>query len=133
MCEWAVWLKVNTGRFQLESCLKHIFAKYCTPKASAQTHRDLLEPPEGAYLAPEGLDSWAQDTNGTPFDDATKEELLEFMDVTDDGGLTLVLSFSFACDRDIYPRPDSRALCKCINCRQKTTKKRPGEISLVLL
>ena len=75
---------------QLESCLKHIFAKYCTPKASAQKHGELLEPPEGAYLSPEGLDSWARDTNGAPFDDATKEELLEFMDVTDDGGLTLV-------------------------------------------
>nr|VWO98744.1 Asparagine synthase (Glutamine-hydrolyzing) [Ganoderma boninense] len=73
---------------QLESCLKHIFAKYCTPKASAQKHGDFLEPPEGAFLAPDGLDSWAQDTNGTPFDEATKEELLEFMDVTDDGGLT---------------------------------------------
>ena len=70
---------------QLESCLKHIFAKYCTPKASAQKHGELLEPPEGAYLSPEGLDSWARDTNGAPFDDATKEELLEFMDVTDNG------------------------------------------------
>ncbi|KAI0748252.1 hypothetical protein C8Q80DRAFT_1170893 [Daedaleopsis nitida] len=74
---------------QLESCLKHIFAKYCTPKPSPTERNDaFLEPPEGAYLSPEGLDAWARDTNGTPFDDATKEELLMFMDVTEDGGLT---------------------------------------------
>ena len=69
--------------------MKHIFAKYCTPKpALAQRNEGLVEPPEGAYFSPEGLDAWARDTNGAPFDDATKEELLEFMDVTDDGGLT---------------------------------------------
>lgn len=69
--------------------MKHIFAKYCTPKPSPSERSDaFLEPPEGAFLSPEGLDAWARDTNGSPFDDATKEELLEFMDVTDDGGLT---------------------------------------------
>ncbi|KAI0375024.1 hypothetical protein BV20DRAFT_961275 [Pilatotrama ljubarskyi] len=75
---------------QLESCLKHIFAKYCTPKPSPTQQKKvaLLEPPEGAYLTSEGLDAWARDTNGAPFDEATKEEILEFMDVTDDGGLT---------------------------------------------
>ena len=114
---------------QLESCLKHIFAKYCTPRASAQKHGELLEPPEGAYLSPEGLDSWARDTNGAPFDDATKEELLEFMDVTDDGGLTLVI-FPACCKRNSQLLfIDSRVLCKCISCRQKTMKKRHGEIS----
>lgn len=74
---------------QLESCLKHVFAKYCTPRPSpAQQRGELLEPPEGAYLTNEGLDAWARDTNGAPFDEATKEEILEFMDVTEDGGLT---------------------------------------------
>ncbi|KAI0720966.1 hypothetical protein C8T65DRAFT_252787 [Cerioporus squamosus] len=74
---------------QLETCLKHIFAKYCTPRPTpAHKNEALLEPPEGAYLSQEGLDAWARDTNGAPFDDDTKEELLEFMDVTDDGGLT---------------------------------------------
>ncbi|CCM02346.1 uncharacterized protein FIBRA_04441 [Fibroporia radiculosa] len=74
---------------QLESCLKHIFAKYCTPRpVPAQKGAGLLSPPEGAYLAPEGLDAWARDTNGAPFDDATKEELMEFLDVTEDGNLT---------------------------------------------
>jgi len=78
---------------QLESCLKHIFAKYCTPPPStpspAEKRLELLTPPEGAYLSPEGLDTWARDTNGAPFDDATKEELMEFLDVTEDGCLTL--------------------------------------------
>lgn len=74
---------------QLESCLKHVFAKYCTPRpVPAQQRGELLEPPEGAYLTNEGLDAWARDTNGAPFDEATKEEILEFMDVTEDGGLT---------------------------------------------
>ncbi|KAL1944557.1 hypothetical protein VTO73DRAFT_2987 [Trametes versicolor] len=73
----------------LESCLKHVFAKYCTPRpVPAQQRGELLEPPEGAYLTNEGLDAWARDTNGAPFDEATKEEILEFMDVTEDGGLT---------------------------------------------
>ncbi|KAH9946010.1 uncharacterized protein BXZ73DRAFT_72882 [Epithele typhae] len=71
--------------YSLESCLKHIFAKYCTPKPLSE---NMSEIPQGAYLTPEGLDAWARDTNGSPFDADTKEELLEFMDVTDDGGLT---------------------------------------------
>ncbi|KZP24793.1 hypothetical protein FIBSPDRAFT_950833 [Athelia psychrophila] len=78
---------------QLEGCLKHIFAKYCTPRSAAATQApgeiSLLTPPEGAYLTPEGLDAWARDTNGAPFSKETKEELVEFLDVTDDGGLTL--------------------------------------------
>jgi hypothetical protein len=48
----------------------------------------LLTPPDGAYLTPEGLDAWARDTNGAPFSQETKDELVEFLDVTDDGGLT---------------------------------------------
>lgn len=74
---------------QLESCLKHIFAKYCTPPPPpAEKRLELLTPPADAYLSSEGLDAWARDTNGAPFDDATKEELIEFLDVTEDGGLT---------------------------------------------
>ncbi|KAH9857008.1 hypothetical protein C2E23DRAFT_881495 [Lenzites betulinus] len=75
---------------QLESCLKHVFAKYCTPRpaTAAQKRGELLEPPEGAFFSAEGLDAWARDTNGAPFDADTKEEILEFMDVTEDGGLT---------------------------------------------
>lgn len=52
----------------------------------------MLEPPPGAYLTAEGLDAWAQDTNGAPFSQATKDELVEFLDVTDDGRLTFVLA-----------------------------------------
>lgn len=72
---------------QFESCLKHIFAKYCTPKAEPSSG-GLLTPPDGAYLSAEGIDDWARDTNGAPLSDEEKEEILEFMDVTDDGCLT---------------------------------------------
>lgn len=76
---------------KLETCLKHIFTKYCTPTPPNSAHgvQSLLTPPEGAYLTPSGLDSWARDTNGAPFSQETKDELIEFLDVTDDGGLTL--------------------------------------------
>jgi hypothetical protein len=50
----------------------------------------LLKAPEGAYLTTEGLDAWAQDTNGAPFSQETKAELVEFLDVTADGSLTCV-------------------------------------------
>ncbi|KAI9570491.1 hypothetical protein HD554DRAFT_335566 [Boletus coccyginus] len=73
---------------KLEACLKHVFTKYCTAAPPAVSHQ-LLAPPEGAYLTQEGLDAWARDTNGAPFSQETKNELVEFLDVTDDGGLTL--------------------------------------------
>ncbi|OBZ75838.1 hypothetical protein A0H81_04175 [Grifola frondosa] len=77
---------------ELEFCLKHIFAKYCSPPppppSPSQKRPELLVPPEDAYLSNVGLDAWASDTNGAPFDDETKEELIEFLDVNDDGGLT---------------------------------------------
>lgn len=76
---------------QFEACLKHIFAKYCTPPAEMRNSYNgkLLTPPANAYLSPEGLDNWAQDTNGAPFSKEAKEQLIEFLDVTPDGGLTL--------------------------------------------
>jgi len=75
---------------QLEHCLKHIFAKYCTPQTISPGPGDtrVLTPPDGAYLTPEGLDAWARDTNGSEFTQETKDELVEFLDVTADGGLT---------------------------------------------
>ncbi|KAF8894543.1 hypothetical protein BD779DRAFT_845546 [Infundibulicybe gibba] len=78
---------------QFENCLKHIFGKYCIPPAPTLDTKDaervaLLTPPPNAYLSPEGLDAWARDTNGAPFSQETKDELVEFLDVTDDGGLT---------------------------------------------
>lgn len=69
---------------QFQSCLRHIFAKYCTPLPSNPG----APLPEGAALSPEGLDAWARDTNGHPFSQETKEELIEFLDVNEDGGLT---------------------------------------------
>ncbi|KAF8350782.1 hypothetical protein F5887DRAFT_876551 [Amanita rubescens] len=73
---------------QLAACLEHIFAKYCTPAVEKREGK-LLSPPPSAHLSPEGLDEWARDTNGVPFSKETKEELIEFLDVTADGGLTL--------------------------------------------
>ncbi|KAG6911464.1 hypothetical protein DXG01_014538 [Tephrocybe rancida] len=77
---------------QLEACLKHIFSKYCVPQPEREVPVGdaavLLEPPSSAFLTPGGLDAWAQDTNGAPFSQETKDELIEFLDVTDDGGLT---------------------------------------------
>ncbi|KAI6045376.1 hypothetical protein EDC04DRAFT_2559706 [Pisolithus marmoratus] len=76
---------------KLEACLKHIFTKYCVPASPSSDHigHSLLTPPEGAYLTQQGLDAWARDTNGAPFSQETKDELIEFLDVTVDGGLTL--------------------------------------------
>lgn len=37
-----------------------------------------------------GLDAWACDTNGAPFSQETKDELIDFLDVTPDGCLTWV-------------------------------------------
>ncbi|ESK96842.1 hypothetical protein Moror_6420 [Moniliophthora roreri MCA 2997] len=63
-----------------ESVLKHIFLKYATP--STPQHL------ESAVLFPENLDKWATDTNGQPFTQETKDELLEFMDCDQRGCLT---------------------------------------------
>lgn len=96
--------------------MQHIFAKYCEPRPldesmgspTRSTAAQLLTPPEGAYLSDAGLDTWyvaasstscipspkaydfhrATDTNGAPFAQETKDELIEFMDVTEQGGLT---------------------------------------------
>ncbi|KIJ44047.1 hypothetical protein M422DRAFT_79994, partial [Sphaerobolus stellatus SS14] len=34
------------------------------------------------------LDRWAKDTNGEPFSEETKEELREYIDMTEEGDLT---------------------------------------------
>lgn len=83
---------------QLERCLRHIFAKYCTPRPPRPQKHDsttLLTPPDDAILDAAGLDAWAEDTNGAPFSEETKEELREFMDVTEEGELTCVIYHSF--------------------------------------
>ncbi|OJA14851.1 hypothetical protein AZE42_00790 [Rhizopogon vesiculosus] len=76
---------------KLERCLRHIFAKYCTPCPARPRKHDsitLLTPPDDAILDATGLDAWARDTNGAPFSEETKEELREFLDVTEEGSLT---------------------------------------------
>ena len=56
--------------------VQDIFSKYCRPG------------PDGAFLTEEGLDRWAQDTNGAPFTQDVKDELRESLDVTEQGHLT---------------------------------------------
>jgi len=76
---------------KLEICLKHIFAKYCTPpvqRPSGENTPLLLIPPPNAYLSEDDLQRWAVDTNGEPFSEETREEVVESFDVTDDGNLT---------------------------------------------
>ena len=95
----------------------------------------LLAPPEGAYLTQDGLDAWARDTNGAPFSQETKDELVEFLDVTDEGGLTYVClpfcawTYSDGIRRTFFLA--SRDSCRYISCKLKMTKKRRGEISCV--
>lgn len=117
---------------QLELCLKHIFAKYCVPSPPKPPTEDkriaLLTPPEGASLTSEGLDAYARDTNGAPFSDETKEELIDFLDCTDDGGLTCVTFLCRLLCNVLTVSVDSTGSCKFISCRQKTMKRRHGEI-----
>ncbi|KAH8107031.1 hypothetical protein BXZ70DRAFT_269763 [Cristinia sonorae] len=71
---------------QFELSLRHIFAKYCMPPASK--HKGVVVIPEGAHFTEEGLDAWATATNGQPFDEETKAELREMLDITEQGCLT---------------------------------------------
>ncbi|PPQ86874.1 hypothetical protein CVT25_012593 [Psilocybe cyanescens] len=73
---------------QLVICLQHIFAKYCTPGPERTSGTALLTPPTDAYFSEEGLQRWARETNGEPFSEETKEEVVESFDVNDDGNLT---------------------------------------------
>lgn len=50
----------------------------------------LRSTPKGAIMDEAALDQWAKDTNGEPFSKETKEELLEYIDMTDAGDLTYV-------------------------------------------
>lgn len=117
---------------QLEDCLSHIFSKYCTPSPTVPENAyALLKPPPGACLTTEGLDKWATDTNGAPFSAETKEELIEMLDVGDDGRLTWVLPSSCTFTALICDDKASMVSCKYINCRHQTTKKKRGEIWFV--
>ncbi|KAI0318642.1 hypothetical protein OF83DRAFT_926047 [Amylostereum chailletii] len=74
---------------ELEACLKHIFAKYCTPTSEGKADSDsgFLQPPVDACLDSAGLDTWARATNGAPLSDEEKDDLL-MLDVTEEGMLT---------------------------------------------
>lgn len=81
----------NYGRLmahtaQFEACLTHIFSKYCTPPPKA-TGGKLAE---DAVMDGAALDRWAYDTNGSPFDEETKDEMREYLDVNEKGDLTCV-------------------------------------------
>ncbi|KAF7322907.1 hypothetical protein HMN09_00070200 [Mycena chlorophos] len=113
---------------QLEKILKHIFAKYCVPPPSAPTSPSgLLVPPDGAYLSQEGLDKWATDTNGHPFTEETKEELVEFLDITESGQLTCVL-LSFSSAISLTWCKASKASSRSISYKLRTMRRRLGEI-----
>ncbi|TCD60573.1 hypothetical protein EIP91_009845 [Steccherinum ochraceum] len=73
--------------FQLEACLKQIFGKYCTPPPTI-LHNGVVVIHEGAYMSSEGLDAWATATNGQAFTDEAVEDIIESLDVTEDGCLT---------------------------------------------
>lgn len=123
----------DTYGSQLEHCLKHVFSKYCTPPPPAASQApgqiNILTPPEGAYLTPEGLDAWARDTNGAPFTKETKDELVEFLDVTDDGGLTCVIErVSDMPSAESNFGVDLKDSCRYISCRRRMTRKKLGEI-----
>ena len=66
--------------------MSDIFAKYCTPPPQ-ETRSALKRAPEGAFMDENALDRWAADTNGQPFSEETKEELREFIDMTEEGHL----------------------------------------------
>lgn len=88
---------LDTLKSQFERVLGHIFAKYATPpttqssatisSASAFGPEELLHPQESAVLDSEGLDRFAEATNGQVFSEDAKEEL-QFLDVSIEGYLT---------------------------------------------
>lgn len=83
---------------QLERCLKHIFAKYCDPPVEHNANANVLvSPSPDAYLTGKALEKWAMDTNGEPFSQEMKEEVMEFFDLNDDGNLTYVFSLELWC------------------------------------
>ena len=59
----------------------------------------LLSPPPDAYLTEKALEKWALDTNGEPFSQEMKEEVMDFFDLNDDGNLTYVFIEALAYDR----------------------------------
>lgn len=80
-----------------------IFAKYCTPSV-VPPFSILTITPKTAVMTEEALDQWAIDTNGEAFSADTKEELGQYMDMNDEGHLTLVMILSFY--GDVIDKPD---------------------------
>lgn len=70
------------------NALGHMFSKYCTPAAVPVAKGALMKPPENAYLSSTGIDHFAIDTNGKPFDAEAKAELRDMLDVNAQGDLT---------------------------------------------
>ena len=68
--------------------LTDIFSKYCSPAPPPST--GMAHAPDDAFLNEAAVDRWAQDTNGAPFAQETKDELRECFDVTNEGHLTCV-------------------------------------------
>ncbi|KAF8321681.1 hypothetical protein DL93DRAFT_2072499 [Clavulina sp. PMI_390] len=82
---------------KFERALGHIFAKYASPKptqlsatnssSTPSPPDDLLTPPEGSVLDSQGLDRFAEATNGQIFSEEAKEEI-QYLDSTPEGFLT---------------------------------------------
>ena len=122
------YIRIQNFFFQLETCLKHIFAKYCSPSASRLDKKMLLQPPHNASLSPEGLDAWAKDTNGAPFSQETKDELVEFLDVAEDGSLTWEKDASQKFPAPQLYQPAWKDFWRFISYKLKMTRKKLGGI-----
>jgi hypothetical protein len=102
----------DTAPSQLEACLRQIFTRFSS---------------NGVVLTPTELDSWAIATNGTALSADEKEEMLEFLDMDDDGNLKYV-SLVILQASGLSALSASRVSFKYISCRQRTTKTKRGVI-----
>ncbi|GAA6013130.1 hypothetical protein JCM11491_005190 [Sporobolomyces phaffii] len=68
---------------QLYEVLKEVFARYAKPPAKPKGDED------AKVCARSALNAFARDTNGQEMTDETYNEIVEYLDVTDDGELTI--------------------------------------------
>ncbi|KDQ18030.1 hypothetical protein BOTBODRAFT_29342 [Botryobasidium botryosum FD-172 SS1] len=82
---------------EFEECLARIFSKYAQAQSSTapaptsnaeNTPSPAVARALSSYMTPAALDRWAIDTNGEPFSEESKQEMVDFLDMDDDGNLT---------------------------------------------